>query len=64
MLYKTLTRPILTYGIEWWPLSKGGIMIQIFERGILRIIYGPVTIMVYGEQDTIVRFILFIKNQT
>jgi len=39
-------------------------MLQIFERRILRIIYGPVKIMVYGEQDTIVSFILFTKNQT
>jgi len=55
MLYKTLTRPILTYGIECWLLSKkDGIMLQIFERRILRMIYGPVTIMVHGEQDTIV----------
>ena len=43
MLYKTLTRPILTYGIECWPLSKkDGNMLQIFERRILRMIYGPV----------------------
>jgi len=65
MLYKTLTRPILTHGIECWPLSKkDGIMLQIFERRTLRIIYSPVTIMVYGEQDTIVSFIPVTKNQT
>jgi len=65
MLYKTLTRLILTYGIECWPLSKkDGIMLQIFERRILRMIYGPVTIMVYGEEDIIVSFIPFTKNQT
>jgi len=36
------------------PLKEGWIKLRIFERRILRMIYGPVTIMVYGEQDTIV----------
>jgi len=39
MLYKT----VLTYGSECWPLSKkGGIMLRIFRRRMLRMIYGPV----------------------
>jgi hypothetical protein len=38
VVYKTLTRPILTHESEWWPLSKkDGNMLQIFERRILRI---------------------------
>jgi hypothetical protein len=40
MLYKTLIRPILTYGNEFWPLSKkDGNTLWIFER---RLIYSPV----------------------
>ena len=36
MSYKTLRRPILTYGSECWPLSKkDGNMLRIFERRIL-----------------------------
>jgi hypothetical protein len=43
MLYKTLIRPIHTYGSECQPLSKtDGNMLQIFERRILRMIYGPI----------------------
>ena len=39
VVYKILTRPILTHGSEWWPLSKkDGIMLRIFERRILRMI--------------------------
>jgi len=42
MLYKTHIRPILTYGVKCWPLSKkDGKMLRIFERRILRMIYSP-----------------------
>jgi hypothetical protein len=37
VVHKALTRPILTYGSEWWPLSKkDGNMIRKFERKMLR----------------------------
>jgi hypothetical protein len=43
MSYKTITRPILLYGGEICPLSdKDGDMLRIFERRILRIIFGPI----------------------
>jgi hypothetical protein len=43
MLYKTLIRPILMYGSESWPLSKKDeSLLQIFEKKILRRIYGPI----------------------
>jgi hypothetical protein len=49
-LYKTLVRPILTYGSESWPLTRKDVnVLQIFERRILRIIYGQLGKMVYGD---------------
>jgi hypothetical protein len=42
MLYKTLIRPILTYGCECRPLKKNGNTLRMFERRILRMIYVPI----------------------
>jgi hypothetical protein len=43
MLYKTLIRTVLTYGSEAWTLSKNSEnALSIFERKILRRIYGQV----------------------
>ena len=40
---QTVTRPTLAYGRECWPLAKKcGILHSVFERRILRKIYGPV----------------------
>jgi hypothetical protein len=44
LLYKTLIRPVLTYEADTWVLSKQDEhRLTIFERKILRRIYGPVT---------------------
>jgi hypothetical protein len=41
-LYKTLIRPVLAYGSETWVLSKfDEAILGIFERKILRAIFGP-----------------------
>jgi hypothetical protein len=41
-LYKTLMRPVLAYGAETWVLSKSDKnILKVFERKILRAIFGP-----------------------
>ena len=43
LVYKTLIRPVLTYGSETWPLTKNiENRITIFERRVLRSILGGV----------------------
>jgi hypothetical protein len=42
MMYKVLVRPVLSYVSETWPLSRlDERLLSIFERGILRYIFGP-----------------------
>ena len=44
-IYKTTTRPIVTYSSETWTLTaKDGNYLHIFERQILRKMFGPVNI--------------------
>jgi hypothetical protein len=41
-LYKTLIRPVLSYGSETWVLSKSNeARLGVFERKFLRAIFGP-----------------------
>jgi hypothetical protein len=41
-LYRSLIRPILTYASETWVLKESSIQkLLLFERKILRVIFGP-----------------------
>jgi hypothetical protein len=43
IIYKTLIKPVLMYGVETWVLSKADkLHLGVFERKILRRIYGPI----------------------
>jgi hypothetical protein len=43
IIYKTLIKPVLIYGAETWVLSKADeLRLGVFERKILRRIYGPI----------------------
>ena len=43
IIYKTLIKPVLMYGAETWVLSKADeLRCGVFERKILRRIYGPI----------------------
>jgi hypothetical protein len=43
IIYKILIKPVLMYGVEAWVLSKADeLRLRVFERKILRRIYGPI----------------------
>ena len=64
LLYKTLIRLVLTYGAETWVLSKQDEhRLSIFERKILRRIYGPVMGR-DGESELIKNFIICMGRMT
>jgi len=57
MLYKSHIRPINTNGSEFLPLSKmDGNIFRIFERRILRMIYGLINGNCMGERVILMSF--------
>lgn len=41
-LYLTIIRPIVMYGSQCWTLRKTEDRLAVFERKVLRKIYGPI----------------------
>ena len=72
-IYRTLVRPVVTYGSESWTLTmEGDRALAVFERKIMREIYGPVKendlwrIRRNDELETIIKgenIVRFIKCQ-
>jgi len=72
-IYRTLVRPVVTYGSESWTLTmEDERALAVFERKILRKIYGPVKenelwrIRPNNELETIIKgknIVRFIKCQ-
>jgi len=61
-LHKTLIRSVLAYGSENWVLSKSDeTILEVFERKILRAIFGPTYEMGNGEYNTVISHIHCIK---
>jgi hypothetical protein len=53
-LYQTVIRPIVTYASETWVLKETIIQkLLVFERKILRRIFGPTKKSKYGESKPI-----------
>jgi hypothetical protein len=49
-IYKTMMRPVIRYSSETWTVTaKDGNNLRIFEKQILRKIFGPVNIDKYME---------------
>jgi hypothetical protein len=52
IIYKTLIRPIITYGAEAWTMSsETGKQQAVFERKVLRKTLGAIKSTIAGEDD-------------
>jgi hypothetical protein len=63
-VYKTLMRPVVTYGAECWVLTKNDeIQLAVFERKFLRNIFGPSETLISGGGGTMKNCTDYIQNQ-
>jgi len=52
-MYKTITRPVVQYGSEAWCLTANGEKsLCIWERKVLRKIFGPICVAGYWRSRT------------
>ena len=51
-MYKTIIRPVMLYGSEAWCLmANGEKILRIWERKVLRKIFGPICSRILEEQN-------------
>jgi hypothetical protein len=63
-LYKVLVRPVVTYASETWTLTKTDKrVLGLFERKILRSIFGVVRIKGNGEGHMSLNYINYMMSQ-
>jgi hypothetical protein len=64
LIYKTLIRPVVTYGAECWVLTKKDeLQLAVFERKVLRKIFGPIR-EISGGGGTTKNCTNYMQNQT
>jgi hypothetical protein len=65
LMYKVPVRPVLTYASETLTLSKTDErLLSVFERRILRCIFGKCRRMVCGGKDTTMNYMIFLMSLT
>jgi hypothetical protein len=64
MMYKILVRPVLTFASETWTLSKTDErLLSLFERRVLRCIFGAVWDAVCGGIDVTMNYMNYLMSQ-
>jgi hypothetical protein len=64
-MYKVLVRPVLTYASETWTLAKTDErLLSVFERRMLKCIFGTVQEMVCEGKDTTMNYMSCLMSLT
>jgi hypothetical protein len=65
LMYKLLIRPVLTYASKIWTLSKANKRgLSLFERKVLRCIFGVKQEKKHGKKDTVMNYTKYLMSQT